>query len=439
MSGDPKLLAFISLLLILGNAFFVAAEYALVGVRRSRVEAMARKGRRNAKGVLRVLQDISPYVAATQIGITMVGILVGSVTEPFVTHQLTGLFKALFGQGVSPTVGFVISYLIITFVLVVIGELFPKYLALRASDKVVMYTTGPLVFFARVLTPLVWIAQVSASVLLRPFGIRMKGDSAKAMPREELLLLIRSGSMEGTIDKVHAELLSRALKLDALDARDLMIHRLDIKYIDINTPKSELFRKLANIPHNRIPVCREDLDDLSGVVYLHDIVRTYEQPDFSLEKLVKPVPAVPENLSVDKIVDTMREAKTQILIVMDEYGGTRGLITLEDIVEEIFGELEDRLESSRPPIEVAQGGRISARADVRFDELVAKLGIDLAEEPSTDTLATIMVNSLGRVPRTGDKVETEIGALSVENMARRRITRVSVFPKANLEHIDRDL
>jgi putative hemolysin len=211
-----------------------------------------------------------------------------------------------------------------------------------------------------------------------------------------------------------------------LSARDIMIHRLDIKWLDESLTHEQLMVKLKEIPFTRLPVCRGDIDDMVGVAYLHDIVKNLDRPDFSLQKVARPLVAVPENLTLEKMVATMRDNKTQMLIVMDEYGGTSGLVTLEDVVEEIFGELEDRLESERPQIEPLPGGRISARAEVRMDELINQLGLPIDTDDQTDTLATMIVNALGRVPRPGDSVASDIGILRVENMARRRITRVSV-------------
>jgi len=163
-----------------------------------------------------------------------------------------------------------------------------------------------------------------------------------------------------------------------------------------------------------------------GVAYLHDIVLHMDDEEFSLPKIVRPVVAVPENLTMAKILEMMRVEKTQMLIVSDEYGGTSGLVTLEDVVEEVFGDLEDSLESERKPIEQHANGRVSARASVRIDELVTALNLNVDLGENTDTLATIVVNALGRVPRTGDNVTTPLGTMRVENMARRRITRVSV-------------
>jgi CBS domain containing-hemolysin-like protein len=192
-----------------------------------------------------------------------------------------------------------------------------------------------------------------------------------------------------------------------------------------------LLKKLEFLPHSRIPVCNGDIDEVMGIAYLHDLVKLLGRPmEQGIETVIRPAIAVPENLGLDRIIGRMRDDRTQIVIVMDEYGGTSGLITLEDVVEELFGELEDSLESERPPIEIHPSGRVVARASVRFDELVSKLQVELDEDPSTDTLAEMIMDTMGRVPQVGDQIETAIGTIRVDNMARRRITRVSLIRRA---------
>lgn len=412
----------ISVLLVLASVFFVASEYALVGSRQSKLAADAKRGNKRAKRALEALQDVSRMVAGSQIAITMIGIGLGSVTEPFLSTQ----FQALLGSSVPPAVAVIISYLVITYVIVVVGELVPKYVALRAPEKIAHFTVGPLAIFSRVVSPLVWLVRASAALLLKPFGIDVE-SSEQVMEKDEMLLMIRAGENLGTLEKSHAEMVSRALKLDGLTARDVMIHRLDISWLDVNTPREELLKKLEELPHSRIPVCNGDIDEVVGIAYLHDLVKLLSRHEkLGIDSVIRPAIAVPENLGLDRIIGRMRDDRTQIVIVMDEYGGTSGLITLEDVVEELFGELEDSLESERPPIEIHASGRVVARASVRFDELVSKLGVELDDEPSTDTLAELIMNSVGRVPQVGDQIETPIGTIRVDNMARRRITRVSL-------------
>ncbi|WP_025227155.1 hemolysin family protein [Fimbriimonas ginsengisoli] len=422
----------ISLLLVLGSVFFVAAEYSIVSARRSRVDALAKRGNKRAKDLAKELDNVSSYVAGSQIGITMISIGVGSITEPFVTDLLTETFGKLtflrdaIGPQATKTLGYAISFFLVSFVLVVVGELCPKYYALRRAEEVALITFRPLRFLSILLRPIIWLAQSTAGLILRLAKIDIHAHEDESIPKEELLMLVQTGGNAGVLDKTHADMVTRALRLDVLDARDIMIHRLDIKWLDVDLNKQELFARLRQIPFTRLPVCRGDIDDMVGLAYLHDIVKYMDDRDFSLAKVVRPMVAIPENLSMEKIVETMRTEKTQMLIVMDEYGGTSGLVTLEDVVEEVFGELEDRLESERPPIEQLPGNRVSARADIRFDELVSRLSLPIDPGENTDTLATIMIDALERVPRPGDSVKTNLGLMRVENMARRRITRVSI-------------
>jgi putative hemolysin len=416
--SDPAIVA-ISILLVLASFFFVGAEYALVGSRKSRVESVAKRGNKRAQRLLKHLNNISRLVAGNQIAITMIGIAIGSITEPFVTDKLSQAF----GKSVPSGVSFALSYFLITYVLVVLGELIPKYLAIKFPERIAILTTPILAFATQLLSPLVWLAQSSANLLLKPLGIDLQAANEATVAKDELVSLLRGGQSD--LESVHADFVARALRLDSLDANDIMVHRLDIKWLDINTPRAHLPGKIGKIPYSRIPVCRGDIDDVAGIVYLHDLVKAWDEEDFSLEKVLRQAVVVPENLTLDRAVTRMREDRTQILIVVDEYGGTSGLITLEDVVEEIFGELEDSLESEREVIEVYPSGRISARAEVRFDELIEKLGIELPDA-ITDTLAQMFAEELEGVPKTGDQLDSPIGKMRIENMARRRVTRVSI-------------
>jgi len=421
MVGNSSLLAIAGLAIIVGSSFFVATEYAMVGARRSKIEALARKGHSTAKILLRALDRMPQNVAGIQVAITMFGIGVGTVIEPFLQQE----FELLFGRA-DPRFALTAAFLCATYAMVVVGELVPKYLALRDPDRAALLAIRPLRLFVAVLSPIVWLAERSAALILTMFRVDMSEAGSGAIPKDELLLLVRAGSSEGLLAETQADVVTRALKLDALTADDIMIHRIDVQWVDASASKSELLSLLRDIPYNRIPVCRGNVDDVVGILYIHDVVKHIEDESFDLGALLRPAVRIPENLSLDKIVARMREERSQMVIVMDEYGGTSGIITLEDVVEEVFGELEDQLDSERPPIEVLANGKVIARGSVRFDELVAKLGVDLHHEVSTDTLAEIVVNALDRVPRLGDAAETELGLLRVENMARQRITRVSL-------------
>ena len=423
MESDSSLTLLLSLLLLLGNAFFVAAEYGLVGARRSKITALARKGNRSAKRVLRMLDERATYIAGIQIGITMFGIALGALTEPFLSGVILGLVSTLPSQVAST-----LAIIVVTYPMVVIGELLPKYVTLRYSERVAMLLVNPLRLIIPVLKPVTWLFRTTTVLMLKLFRVDMDARQTEGISREEFAVMVQTSQDEGEFDEAQASLLTNTLKFDTLDANDVMIHRLDIKWLDLDTPRDDLPAKVAAIPHSRIPVCVGDIDELVGVVYVQDILAHWDDDDFKIDRIMREPEFVPETLTLDRMIELMRDIKTQIVIVRDEYGGTSGLVTLEDVVEEIFGDLEDRLESERPSIERTSESRVTARAEVRYDELIAFLKIDLnGEDATTDTLAALIVNGLGHVPHLGDTVELPIGTLKVENMARQRITRLAVY------------
>jgi len=422
MEGDPRIQGLISFVLVVTNGLLVAAEYGLVGSRRSKIEPMARKGSRSAQMLVQAMDKMSAYVAGLQVGITMCSIGIGSIAEPL----FHGLFEQWLGHSVPHTLTAVLALLTVTYLLVIIGELVPKYIALAKCEQVALLLIVPLKFLVIGLKPLVWVVERSGAAILRIAKIETKMHGDEAASRDELMLMVRAGEDQGKLEEGHAQLIQKALKFDVLDAADIMVHRMDIKWVDIEAPLAETIAELKQYHHSRVPVCRGDIDDVVGVLYLQDLMTQWGSADFSLESILRPVELIPETLDLSRIVERMRSAKTQILVVADEYGGTSGLVTLEDVIEEVFGELDDQLEADRPAIERVGANRLSARADVRYDELLEFLEIETDEDASTESLATIISDRLERVPKLGDKVEDPLGTIRVENMARRRITRVGI-------------
>lgn len=423
MDGDTSIRLVASVLLIIANAFFVAAEYALISSKKNRLTSQAKKGSRTAKLVLEATDHLPKYIAGIQIAITMVGIGVGSITEPL----LSGLLKGLIGPVVGPALSIAIAVVLVTFLVVILGELIPKYVSLAFAERIAQAIIIPLNLFVKVLTPLVWLVQTSGGALLRLVRIDTSIASDQRLSKTDLRLLLQSESSGVDLEQTHADVLSKALRFDELDSADIMIHRLDMRWLDVNATKEQLFEQIYKSGHTRLPVCRGDIDDILGILYVQDLFGVPPEEDIHLEALIRPAEVVPENLTLSRIVERMREARTQILIVVDEYGGTSGLITLEDVIEEVFGELDDHHEAERPTIQEKGARLFSVRADTRYDELLTHLGLHRDEETlDTRTLAQIVVDGLERMPKLGDTVECPIGTIRVENMARRRITRVRV-------------
>jgi len=427
MSLSPQLLLLISVALLLASAFFVAAEYSLVSSRKTKVASLAHQGVPGASRLVAEMKDLPRLIAACQIGITMIGIAVGTLTEPLASKAFANLTKGFLDTRIS----FAIAFLVVSFVLVAIGELAPKYATLRNPERAAILLIRPISLIAVLFKPLIWLAEGLTRLVLLPFGIRRTAEQSFKLPREEILLMIQAGT---TLEDTQLEVISRSLKIDKLCARDIMIHRLDVKWLDANLKLSEAFKQLSTIEYSRVPICNHDIDDVVGVVYVIDVIKVLDQQDLEISVLARPAIAVPENLSLDRILIRMRETNSQILIVMDEYGGTSGIITLEDLVEEIFGDLEDSTGHINPVIQVLRPGFLFAKAELRLDELAAYLGMN-TYDVGTDSLATLLSEGLQRVPKRGDQMEFIFGKLKVAIMNKRRITYVEI--ELNKELVDK--
>lgn len=413
--------------LLVANGFFVMAEYGLVGARRSRIESSARKGNRIDGLVLKALDTINKFVAGIQICITLIGILVGALVEPKLSEGL----QTLFPDVVPDLVGTVVSYIVMVFALVVFGELIPKYIALSYPENVARFVIRILQITVIILSPLIWLFEKTgqgALNLLSKMGLGNKPEDPNLV-RDELFFMLRSSGETGDLDESHSDMVAKTLKLDRLDVEDAMVHRLDIQWLPVTCHRDDVIERLKEIPHSRIPVCEDDLDDVIGIVYVQDIIRSFGEEDFDLKRLAREPIFVPENLTLDRLVNLMREEKSQIVIVQDEYGGTSGIVTLEDVVEEIFGDLDDALEGERPSIERTGRNRLSVRPDVRYDELLDFLNLEESETEdwTTESVSSILIEKLDRTPKMGDTVDLPIGRLRVDAVAQRRVTRVGVY------------
>lgn len=421
--------------LILANAFFVASEYALIASRPARLEASAKKGSSSAKAVLRALQDLPHYIAGIQVGITMASIALGWVAE----MTLASAIKPFFAWG-HHLIASLVAFFFATFLLVVLGELTPKYITIRDAESAARWLIFPLNACLVCLKPLTTTLEGAGYWLLRAIGIditkagrdalspKAKGEAFMLL-KEEVTALVRQSLHAGVFDESYARMLTKALRLTDLKADEVMIPRVDIAYVDADWSLEHLTRALAHQSHTRlVAVQNNDLDDVVGILHLQDVIQLYAGEANNLRSILRPAEFIPPNLTLDKVLERMRELRTQMLIVRDEHGGTAGLLTLEDIVEEVFGELEDQVEHAQPRIERRPDGRVMMRADVRTDELAEFLGV---EEPTGErqTVATLIMEKLDSLPKLGDVVETPFGVMRVENMARHRLTKVSLLPQ----------
>jgi CBS domain containing-hemolysin-like protein len=425
------------------NAFFVAAEYALVRVRRTQMEALAAQGSRTATVVLHGLNHLSRYIAGVQVGITLAGLASGLFGEPALAALIDPLGAVLFppvllGPEASTALSTGLTLLVITYLLVVVGELVPKAITLQYPDRIALLIAKPMHLAVWVFTPLVWSMNALGNGLLRLLRLPPPEEGQGTYSVEELQLLIVQSHQAGILEDIERRVMHRGTQVGDLCVGDVMIPRLDIIAVDLTRPVEDVLDRAAQTIHTRLPAYEGDLDHVVGIVHLQDLFKSTRQasPPPDLRPLVRAAVFVPETMPLDELLGTFQQRHTQIALVVDEHGSLDGLVTLEDVVEEVFGELHDTLEAGQPRMQQTPDGRILLRGEVRLRELHDWLGWNLQED-DVDTIAGYLMKHLGRTAHVGDTLETPHGTLRVENMAQVRITQVAILPAQTTTPMDR--
>ena len=420
--------------LIVGNAFFVAAEYALVRVRRTRMEALAAQGSTLAKVVLHGLNHLSRYIAGVQVGITLAGLALGRFGEPVLADMLHPLLAWLFppwlvGQEGSTGITTGLSLLVISYLLVVLSELVPKAITLQFAEQVALLVAKPMQLAVMVFTPLIWSMNALGHAILRLLHLPPPEEGQSVYSVEELHLLIVQSHQAGILEDIERRLMQRGVQFADLRVANVMIPRVDIVALDLMLPETEVLDQAAQTIHTRLPAYEGTLEQVLGILHLQDVFKYVRQATQarSLRQLVRPALFVPEVMPLDELLRTFQQQQAQLALVINEFGSVEGLVTLEDVVEELVGEVHDTLEAVQPSIQHLPDGRVLVRGEVRLREVNEQLGWDLQEE-EVDTIAGYVMKTLGRTARVGDVIDTPYGRIQVENMAQVRITQVAILP-----------
>ncbi|GIW27835.1 MAG: hypothetical protein KatS3mg070_1198 [Meiothermus sp.] len=430
----------IVVLLILVNAFFVTAEFSLVAIRRSRVEHLAESGAWQGKLLKDAMARLDAYIATTQLGITATNLVLGAFGEPYVTRLIVTGIGALFGQpgaaaaaesGLLSSLGFAFSVILITFVTVLFGELIPKGIALQRTEQVAMFTILPLNIFQRLTAPLVWLFSRSGNFFLRLMGLKEAPSHSMVGSAEELKLIVEASSKEGVLDESEGEIISQILDLEETPVRSIMVPRVDMVTISAEATLREFWAMAREHRYSRVPVYQETVDNIVGVAYIKDLL-DYTGPELDqikVSSISHPAYFVPETMGARELLREMRRRKTHMAIVVDEFKGTAGLVTLEDIIEEIIGEIYDESDEE----EVGQVQQIAEGvylldASVPLEEASKELGIELPEG-EYDTLSGFLMNEFGHIPEVGEKLEYSGYVFIVETADPRGIERVRAQKK----------
>jgi len=415
-------------LLVLANAFFVAAEFALVSARRSRIDQMASEGDRLAKAVQVAVKNLNRYISATQLGITLTSLGLGWIGEP----ALAGLMDRALGVfGIRPpaaavhtVAGATTAFIVITFLHIVLGELTPKAIALVRAEGVSRYLVVPLMVFAKVMSPAISLLYAAANVLLRRFGISPQSDAHHVHSPEELRLLVMQARAHGTLDETDSAMLAGVFDFHEKKAYDVMRPRTEVAALDIDSTEEEVWRVVRRERYSRYPVYRDTLDDVMGVFLAKDLWLHDGKQQFSLKDFVRPAMYVPSSKPAERVLDDLRKTRAQMAVILDEYGGTAGILTMEDLVEEVVGDITDEYDfASRTA--VMTDGVLELAGSLSLVDVRSDYGLPIPEG-DWSTLGGYAFGRLGRLPKIGDRVDFPGGELEIIALEGRRIAGLRV-------------
>lgn len=424
-------------LLIAVNALYVAAEFASVAVPRSQIAALAESGRQRARGLLAVLEDgvrLDDYIAACQIGITLSSLVAGAYGQAAITPLLAPFLEARFD--LSPAAAFsaaaVAVLLLLTGLQVVVGELLPKSIALQFPEKVALATYLPTRWSGTLYRPFIGLLNGSAFLLLRPFGVEPGGHRQVHSP-DEIEYLLAASRKGGHLEPEVHERLRRGLLLSSRTVRQLMVPRGEIVAIDATTPTEEILELLLSSPYNTLPVYQGSLDRIVGSVSLKDVAIAFSQSGRipSLIEIVRPIPFVPENLTGDRLVRFFQEEKKTKAVVVDEFGGVEGMISMQDVLAELFGALAEEEGEEGAEVVRLEGGRIRLPGSLDLDEVEPWIGHRW--EGTAATVAGHVLEAFGRMPDEGESIELDGVRVTVEKTSPKTIVSVVVEPQAEEE------
>jgi CBS domain containing-hemolysin-like protein len=425
------------LLVVLANAFFVTVEFAVVTVRRAQLGRLEKEGNANAKLVMRLLQDPDWAIAASQVGITTTSILLGIVAEEPLQELLSPLLERTvahtpFLASVAGVVGTLIVLLLLSFVHMVLGEQTPKTIALRFPLQSALFVARPMSVFARLTTPLIWLVDKSTSLVLRLLGIGGQTGGHGIRSVEELKDVVRESKEGGVIPYGDEKMLFRAMEFGGRFVREAMIPRTDIVAIENSATLGELLRTFKEFRHARFPVYEGNLDHICGVVTMKEVIplivddpSVVDRPLTELE-VIRPALGVPESRRIGDLFNQMRRSRTHMAIVIDEFGGTAGMVTSEELAEEVVGRLIDEWVTEPPPVSRLESGAFEIDAQSRVDEVNDALKLNLPPSPDYETIAGFLLYLIQRIPHAGETIPYENLRFTILKMTGRKIERVRV-------------
>jgi CBS domain containing-hemolysin-like protein len=430
---------FLTFFLVFLNGFFVAAEFAIVKVRASQIEISAKSGNRVAKTAKHILQHLDGYLAATQLGITLASLGLGWVGEEVMEHIITNIlhwFNASpeFIESATTTFSPIIAFAIITVLHIVFGELAPKSLAIQKPIAITMGVSLPLHFFYLVFRPFILLLNGFANLILRGLGIQSVGGHEASHSSEELQYLLDQGKETGALDVNEHELIKNVFDFNERVVKNIMVPRTKISGIELSTASAEVLDIVIKEGYSRIPVYDEVIDKIVGIVHAKDILPIVANgKDLVLKDIIRKPYFIPETKKINDLLSEFQLRRIQIAIVLDEFGGTAGMVTLEDIVEELVGEIQDEFDEEKPIVEKVSEHEFIVNASATIYDVNEYLPHDLPEDEDYDTIGGLVSDIFGKIPEVGERKDFYGYTITVLKKTEQNIESVKLDLEINPE------
>lgn len=388
-------------LIVFANGFFVVAEFALVKVRITQINEQLKRGRRFAPLAQHILEHLDSYLSACQLGITFTSLGLGWVGEPLLAEMLREPFHSIgmVNEQVLHVFSFAVSFGILTFLHIVLGEQAPKMLAIQKAETAMMIVAFPLQLFYRVFGPVIWILNVCANFVLRTIGINPVRPAELVHSAEELEMMVYEGARTGVLTKTEQELISSIFEFSNTTAKEIMVPRTEVIAINMDTSRERLIQIVTEEGYSRMPVYKDSIDNIIGCIYTKDLISLLEHRDLIvLHDIIRPAYFVPDAKKISQLMKELQLQKIHMAIVIDEFGGTEGIVTMEDILEEIVGEIHDEYDEVLKDIEHATDGSALVNARMNIKDFNEKYSAEIPEDPEYDTINGFLLKLTGHIP-----------------------------------------
>lgn len=419
------------LVLVLVNAFFAASEMAIVSINKNKVSLLAEEGSSKAKYLLKLLNEPSRFLATIQVGITLAGFLASASAATNISKHISYIFEGFNIPG-SDEIAVVVITILLAYITLVFGELFPKRIALQKSEQIAMFAVTPIIFVSKIASPFVKMLTASTNLLVKIFGLNLDNLEEK-VSEEEIRSMIKVGEENGVINEIEKDMIDGIFKFDDTLAKEIMTPRRNVFALELNTPIEEQINRISEEQYSRIPVYENDIDNIVGVLYMKDLFFKLKDGDIrsiNIKEMLRPAYFVPETKNIDALFRELQNTKNHMAILIDEYGGFSGIVTIEDLIEEIMGNIFDEYDECTDYIKKVDSNSYLINGLIPIDEVNENLNIKLPSD-DIDTIGGFVVNLLGTIPKENDDSVIEYDNLifKIEKVNEKRIEELIISLK----------